>query len=62
MSSKMLSPKTTVDAKTTRTAGVLGSILNAPKTEITYCNNAEVNLAGNQPSGQKGFTAQLDIL
>jgi len=41
----MLSPKTTVDAKTTNAAGVLGSPPNAPKTEMTYCSKAEVNLA-----------------
>ena len=45
MSNKMLSPKTTVDAKIKRDVGVFGSPWSAPKTEITYCKSAEVNLA-----------------
>jgi len=41
----MLNAKTIVDAKITRIAGVLGSALDALKTEITYCKSADVNLA-----------------
>lgn len=41
----MLSANTIDEARTTSAAGVLGSPLNAPKMEITYCNEAEVNRA-----------------